>query len=92
VKTSKIAASLLKKGFVQKETHHSYYLLFVNGKKTSIRTRLSHGSSEYGPNLLSQVKKQLGLKTMEELDDFINCPMSGEAYVELLLDRKVLKL
>lgn len=92
MKTSKIAASLLKKGFVQKETHHSYYLLFVNGKKTSIRTRLSHGSSEYGPNLLSQVKKQLGLKTMEELDDFINCPMSGEAYVELLLDRKVLKL
>lgn len=92
LKTSKIAASLLKKSFVQKETHHSYYLLFVNGKKTSIRTRLSHGSSEYGSNLLSMMKKQLSLETMEELEDLINCPMSGEAYVELLLERNVIKL
>lgn len=92
MKTSKIAASLLKKGFVQKETHHSYYFLFVNGKKTSIRTRLSHGSKEYSSGLLSTMKKQLGMETMNELEDFINCPMSGEAYVELLLKRNIIKL
>jgi len=38
------------------------------------------------------VKKQLILETMEELEDLINCPMSGEAYVELLLERNVIKL
>jgi hypothetical protein len=38
------------------------------------------------------MKKQLSLETMEELEDLINCPTSGEAYVELLLERNIIKL
>jgi len=87
IKTDKISSSLLKKGFVVRESHHKYYILFVDGKKTSIRTRISHGSKEYGVNLLSAMRKQLKLNYMDELTDLINCPMSMSDYVQLLIER-----
>src|SRR3972149_3791095 len=54
-KTKVIRAALLKKGFIGDETHHEIFWLVVDGKKTSIRTRISHGAKEYGDELLALV-------------------------------------
>lgn len=88
IKTDKISSSLLRKGVIARESHHTYYILFVDGKKTSIRTRISHGSKKYGRNLLSTMRRQLGLDCMDELKDLINCPMSSSDYVRLLVERE----
>jgi hypothetical protein len=83
-KTSDMESSLLAKGFVRVDTHHEMYWLHVGGRKTSIRTRISHGMREYSDNLLSQMAKQLKLKR-KELDELIECPLSAEAYRHLLV-------
>lgn len=61
LKARDIEAALLSKGFQQDNTHHKYYWLYVRGRRTRIRTHLSHGSSDYGDALLIQVKKQMGI-------------------------------
>lgn len=92
IKTRKIDSALKEKGFISKERDHTFYFLVVNGKKTRIRTKFSHGLKEYGDQLLSGVCKQLGLNSVGELKDLINCPMSGDQYVELLIERRKIEL
>jgi hypothetical protein len=82
--------ALEAKGFRPFETHHTFYILYVDGKKTSIRTMISHGISEYGDALLGHVRRQLGL-TSKELQDLVECPLSGESYVALLKERGKIK-
>jgi len=52
-KTRAIRAALLSKGFMADDTHHEMFWLVVDGRKSSIRTRISHGVAEYGDNLLA---------------------------------------
>jgi len=82
-----IESSLLKKGFVLRETDHRYYHFYYLGKKTSIRTKISKGSAykEYDDNLLGLMAKQVNL-TKKQLLDLINCPLSQEMYITLLKD------
>ena len=90
-KTEELKRSLKKKGFQQQDTHHEMYWLYVNGKKTSIKTRISHGAQEYSDNLLSQMAKQVGLGK-NEFDNLIDCPLSEEKYVQLLQEKGKVKL
>ena len=85
-RTRDLAAALLRKGFGRDNTHHEMYWLYVGGKRTSVRTRISHGAREYGDSLLGQMARQLGL-TRSEYDDLIECPMGGTEYVRLLTER-----
>lgn len=91
IKTKDIEQSLTKKGFRLDNTHHSMYWFYSGNQKSSIRTRISHGSIEYGDNLLSQVGKQMGL-TRKELTSFVECHLTEERYRELLVERKKIKL
>ena len=81
----KIVSSLKSKGFKPSEGDHTFYTLFVDGKKTSVFTKISHGSKykEYGDPLLDLVKKQMGL-TKEELREFIECTLEEKTYIEKL--------
>jgi predicted RNA binding protein YcfA (HicA-like mRNA interferase family) len=90
-KTRKIASSLNKKGFVQKKgkSKHIKYTLYVNGKKTRVYTWISHGKDEYGDQLLNAMRKELYLNKPQELEDLIECPMTEEALISLLIKRKV---
>ena len=88
---ARIRSALSSKGFRLDETHHSLYWLTVAGRKRSIRTRVSHGTRDYGDNLLAQMARQMGLRR-RELDEFISCPMTYETYVELLIERGALEL
>jgi hypothetical protein len=83
-KTKDIHNALTRKGFRVVEAHHEMLWLFVQGKKTSIRTRLSHGSPEYDDGLLGQVAKQLKLRR-GDLDRLIECPLTEEEYVNGLI-------
>lgn len=46
LKTRKIINSLTAKGFMPQNGDHKYLLFFVNGKKTRIKTKVSHGEDK----------------------------------------------
>jgi hypothetical protein len=67
------------------------YWLCVHGKRTSIRTRISHGAKEYGDSLLGEMARQLKLRR-RDFDDLIDCPLTAEGYLGLLAKGGHLKL
>ncbi|MCL5884630.1 MAG: hypothetical protein M1377_04715 [Deltaproteobacteria bacterium] len=85
-KTRTIRSALLSKGFIADDTHHEMYWFVFDGRKTSIRTRISHGVSEYGDNLLALIARQVGL-SRQELYRLVDCPMDGEKLKRLLAER-----
>ncbi len=87
IKTRQIESALLSKGFKIEETHHEYFWFHYNGKRTHIKTRISHGKIEYSANLISAIKKQLKLSSKKEIEDLLNCPMSGNDYIKILLQK-----
>lgn len=93
-KTKDLKKTLKKKGFTldPEKDHHQFYYLFVDGKKHSVYTYLSHGSKEYGRSLMSQIKKQLKFNESSEAERFFDCPMSKEEYIKLLVDRGIIEL
>lgn len=84
IKAKTIASALLNKGFKSSESHHTQYRFYYGGRKTIVKTYLSHGLREYDDSLLSQMKRQLGL-TKQQLMDLINCPLSEDEYIAILL-------
>jgi len=90
-KTKAIRAALMKKGFIADDTHHEMFWMVVDGKKTSIRTRISHGAKEYGDELLALVARQVGL-SKQELNRLIDCPMDGRKLRALLVERGRIRL
>lgn len=90
-KNKEIAKILEKKGFKKIEGDHSFYFFFVEGKKTSVRTKISHGRVEYGRELLSQMAKQLNL-TNSELQLLFDCPLTQEKYTALLIGKNIVIL
>lgn len=90
-KTSELQVALTKKGFRKSNNHHEMYLFYHKGKKSSVRTRLSHGAKEYSENLLAQMAKQVRLDR-GQFDDFIECPLTEEEYIEHLLAKGHLRI
>lgn len=70
-------------------THHKMLWFHVDGKKTAIRTRISHGGKDYTDPLLSEMSKQVKLPR-KKFADLIECPMSLEDYVGHLRETGVL--
>ena len=90
-KTSVIEKALLQKGFEQDKTHHRMYWLHVKGKKTGIRTRLSHGKEEYDDNLLAMVARQIKLNK-KLFFSYVDCSFTKDQYIQYLIDEKKIKL
>ena len=87
-KTKEIQKVLEKKGFVlePEKDHHQFYCLLIDGKKQAINTYFSHSKKEYDKFLMSQIKKQLKFKETEKAEDFFDCPLTKEQYVEMLVE------
>jgi hypothetical protein len=83
--TQQIRQSLTKKRFIEDKTHHCYFHLYINGKKTSIYTLFSHGKKECGDSLLAKMARELRLKR-KDFNDLIDCPLGKEAYIQMLKD------
>jgi hypothetical protein len=77
---------LSKKGFVNypEKDHHKFYYLEIDGIKQNVYTYFSHGLNEYGSSLMIKIKKQLKFEDTNKAEDFFDCPMSKEQYVEML--------
>lgn len=84
---SHIARSLKQKGFREATGDHRFYTLYVSGRKTSVRTKISHSRQDYGGDLFTQVRKQLRLANSRELERLVRCPITGDQYVQLLVQR-----
>lgn len=85
-KTKDLKKVLQKKGFVldPEIDHHHFFILTIDGKKQAIKTYFSHGKKEYGATLMGQIKKQLRFKDSKIAEDFFDCPLSKEGYIEML--------
>lgn len=84
---AEIEKACKKKGFVMVEKgHHRYLNLVVDGKKTAISTYLSHNGQDYGPKLMSLMKKQMGFSNTQDMENYLNCTLSEKAYVKILRD------
>lgn len=90
-KTKELYSTLLKKGFYEdsNRTSHKFLILMVDGKKANVKTFFSHGNKEYSPNLMSKMKIQLKFDTSSQAEDFFDCPMSKEKYIEMLKNKGV---
>lgn len=80
-----IATSLQQKGFKKKENDHVFFHLWIDGKKTSVYTKLSHGEKEVSDSLLGMMARQVKLNR-RQFDNLIDCPLSAEDYIKLLKD------
>ena len=82
--SKKIEKALKKNGFVKLTTHHNrYFYKKIDGGDSLIRTFISHGSKDYGNELLSDLADQLKL-SKKELLRFIDGEMSQEEYEKIL--------
>jgi len=89
--TREVDVALRRKGFeLERSTNHEYYRLYVDGKATAIRTKLSHGNRKINQRsqLFAAIARQLKLKK-QELSDLFNCPLSFDGYLTLLREREL---
>ena len=66
------------------------FFLCIDGKISGVHTFLSHGVKEYNTDLLAKMRTHLHLSG-KELEDLIQCPLSGVDYENLLIERGVLE-
>jgi len=81
----KLTSAFTRKGFEEEQTHHRMFYFMVQGKRTSIRTRLSHGEKRVDDWLLSQIARQVHL-SRKCLREFIDCDITQEAYLRMMID------
>ncbi len=91
IKTKKIAKGLCAKGFQEDAKHdHRIFRLYVENKKTGIYTKISHGKSEYGDQLISLMARELNMENKSYFLKFIDCDVSYEQYIKTLKEKKIL--
>lgn len=83
-----LIASLEKKGFSVSAGDHNFFTYrTLEGQKTSVWTKTSHGSSHktLGDQLVSAMAKQCGLNN-GQFARFVECPLSREEYERILVE------
>jgi hypothetical protein len=80
-----VDSSLTSKGFHKVDNDHHFYFLYHNGKKTSIRTKISHGEREISDTNCGLMARQMKLTT-PQFKQFVDCKLVHAAYVELLIN------
>ena len=86
-----VQSSLLKKGFHQSEGDHIFFhYQRLNGTKTKIKTKYSHGKPNYiGLVLIQKMSQQCKLNK----DDFvlmISCSIDQAKYESILIEKGIL--
>jgi len=93
ISSKELAKAVEKKGFtLESESNDKFYRLYYRGRKTGVFTKVSHGQMTYSRNngMLGAVRRQLQLRTNMELSDFLECPLSYEDYIRILLERNII--
>jgi hypothetical protein len=85
--------SLIAKGFQKpKKGDHLRFFLFVNGRKTKVHTKISHGSRKLQKHNLRDIKDQLHFDSQDQTLGFLDCSMGEEQYLQHLVQSEVLNL
>ena len=81
-----LESSLPRKGFDRDNSreHHTYFNHRYQGKFTGAYTYVSHGMKSIGDSIITKMKKQLRLNNSQQVIGLVNCPISGEDYVQIL--------
>ncbi|CAN5619481.1 hypothetical protein BH11ARM2_BH11ARM2_34860 [soil metagenome] len=85
---SAVLSALVKKGFQLKEGDHDFLILHdAQGRKATVNTKLSRGTGhrEIGDSLLGLMARQCHLPKSDFIR-LIDCGLSGEAYLQKLID------
>ena len=89
--TKDFEAALERLGFRRDTTHHQMFWYFDGDRKTSVRTRTSHGEKEFDDSLLSMRRKQIGHLSKPQFLALLNGSLTPEAFRQHLLDSGVLQ-
>lgn len=84
-KVRDVEAALIKKGFQRRESKDAYFHFWVDGKKTSLWTKISQGEKEIHDGLVAMMARQVRLKT-RQFGELIDCPLSQTEYEGILRD------
>lgn len=83
--------NLKKKGFEDspnKSIDHKWLELFYDGKLI-LHTKMSHSAKDLDNYLIKQMSHQCKLEKVDFLD-LVKCPLSKEAYLEILKNKGIL--
>ena len=89
--TKDFEAALERLGFRRDTTHHHMFWYFDGDRKTSVRTRTSHGEKEFDDSLLSMRRRQIGQLSKPQFLALLNGSLTPEAFRQHLLDTGVLQ-
>lgn len=88
-----IKRALARKGFRerQKGRDHDFFFFEHEGLVKAVFTKISRGRKyrDIDDSLLKRMSRQLHLSG-SQFDQLIDCPMTEEGYVSVLIDRKII--
>lgn len=92
LKRRDVETALESKGFKRMERDHTFFIYHTSSsKKSSVRTKTSHGTShiDISDKLVSTMARQCKLTT-RNFRDLVTCPLSREGYEEILLAQELI--
>lgn len=80
-----VARILQNKGFTLVEKDHKYFYLYnTDGTRSTVYTKISHGSDkEISNGLLGQMRRQIQLNK-DDFNRYMDCTLSKEMYLSYL--------
>lgn len=91
VKVKQLQRALEKKGYQLEENDHHFYRLYdENGKKTKIRTKISHGETEIKDPLINAMRKQMHFAKKGDFLNYVACSLSKEEYYDILREQNLI--
>ncbi len=88
LKVRDVESALKRKGFVESsQRDHKYFFFHINGKKSNIYTKISHGETEIHEKNCSSMAKQIKLSN-PDFRKFVECPLTKEQYLDKLIEAK----
>jgi len=89
-KQADVEYGLKNKGFLVADSHHHYFIYYsLEGKKTSVKTKTSHGQREISDDLIAKMARQLKVSRSVFLN-LVDCPLSRKEYENILVSLRLL--
>ena len=86
-KARDVKRALQSKGFVEESSHHWRYFFYYLGKKSHIRTKISHSETDISKGLCSAMARDMKL-TGPQFEEFVDCDLTAQGYIDLLIAAK----
>ncbi len=79
----KVEKALEKVGYINENGDHNRYRLYIDGKRTDIRTKTSHNGQDIGDDLIASMARQIHLSKRDFIK-LVNGHISKDEYIEIL--------